>query len=137
MAQSDPLGQEVAYGPSGLAFQHERITVATDGSFKDVDCMRIPARSVAVFGSASSTRPELSAIALALDQCLSTENLTIRSDSLDALTILFSLRRGDFSLSLHRHSMLQLIMHVVRLLNQQHAVGVIIVFGAPVLPFPQ
>jgi ribonuclease HI len=82
-----------------------------------------PASSVAVFGSASSTRPELTAIALALETCPSIDNLTIMilTDSLDSLTTLFSLRRADFPLSLHR----QLYTHIVQLLNQRHAAGVI------------
>ena len=131
---SDPLGREVAYGPTGAAYQYDRIIVATDGSLKDDGSMgaafvsmggRIPARSVAVFGSASSTRPELTAIALALEKCPSTDNLTILTDSLDSLTTLFSLRRADFPLSLHRNATRQLYTHIVRLLNQRHATGVI------------
>ena len=86
---------------------------------------RIPARSVTVFGSASSTRPELTAIALALETCPSIDNLTILTDSLDSLTTLFSLRRADFPLSLHRNPTRQLYTHIVQLLNQRHAAGVI------------
>jgi hypothetical protein len=57
---------------------------------------RISARNVVVFGSASSTRPELTAIALALETRQVTGNLTILTDSLDSLTSLFHLRRADF-----------------------------------------
>jgi ribonuclease HI len=86
---------------------------------------RIPAHSVTVFGLASSTRPELTAIALALETCPSTDNLTILTDSLDSLTTLFSLQRADFSLSFHRNPTCQLYTHMVQLLNQRHAAGVI------------
>ncbi len=57
---------------------------------------RFPARSVAVFGSACSTRPELAAITLALEESLPREDLTILTDSLVAMATLFSLRRADF-----------------------------------------
>jgi hypothetical protein len=96
VAPSDPLGREVAYSPMGAVYQYDCILVATDGSLKGDSSMgaafvsmgeRIPARrlsrSVAVFGAASSTRPELTAIALALETCLATENRTILTDSLD------------------------------------------------------
>jgi hypothetical protein len=53
---------------------------------------RVPARSVAVEGAASSTRPELKGIALALEESLPDEDLTIFTDSLVAMTNLFSLR---------------------------------------------
>jgi ribonuclease HI len=91
----------------------------------------ILARSVTVrgFGSASSTRPEQTAIALALEEVRvpSTANLTMLTDSLDSMTILFSLRRADFPLSLHRNPTRQLYTHImmVQLLNQRHATGVI------------
>ncbi len=91
VAPSDPLGREVAssYGPQGAVYQYDCILMATDGSLKDDGSMgaafvsmgeHIPARSVAVFGSPSSTRPELTAIALALETCPVTENLTILAD---------------------------------------------------------
>ena len=68
VAPSDLLGREVAYGPTGAVYQYDGILVATDGSLKGDGSLgaafvsmgeRIPARSVAVFGAASSTRPEL------------------------------------------------------------------------------
>ena len=76
MDPSGPLGREAAYGLSGAAYQNDGIIVATDGSVKDDGSMgaafvsvarggRIPARSVAVFGQAFSTRPELTGISLA------------------------------------------------------------------------
>lgn len=130
---SDSSGREAAYGPVGLAYQYPGAIVATDGSLKDDGRMgaafvsmggRIPARSVAVFGSASSTRPELTAIALALEESPPDEDLTILTDSLVAMTTLFSLRRADFPLSLHQNACRQLLTHVVNLLNQRHAAGV-------------
>jgi ribonuclease HI len=112
---------------------HDGIIIATDGSLKDDGSMgaaivslgeRVPAKSVAVFGSASSTRPELTAIALALEQCPSTANLTILTDSQDSLTALSHSRRADFPLNLYRNPARQLITHVVKLLNARHATGV-------------
>ncbi len=134
VAPSDRLGREVAYGPTGAVYQYDGILVATDGSLKGDGSMgsafvsmgeRIPARSVAVFGAASSTRPELTAIALALETCPATENLTILTDSLDSLTTLFHLRRADFPITLYRNPTRQLYIHIVRLLNRRHAAGVL------------
>ena len=108
--------------------------MATDGSLKDDGRMgaafvsmgdRILARSVAVFGSACSTRPELTAIALALEESLPREDLTILTDSLVAMTALFSLRRADFPLSLHHNACRQLLTHIVNLLNQRCVAGVV------------
>ena len=129
---SDSYGREAAYGPAGKAYQHPGIIVATDGSLKKNGSMgaafvsmrnRLPGRSVTVLGSASSTRPELTGIALALEASPSDEDLTILTDSLVAMTTLFSLRRADFPLSLHRNACRQLLSHVVQLLNQRHAAG--------------
>ena len=50
---------------------------------------RIQARSVAVFGSASSLRPELTGITLALD-CPQDEDLNILTDSLSSMLLLNS-----------------------------------------------
>ncbi len=35
VAPSDPLGREVAFGPTGAMYQHDGILVDTDGSLKD------------------------------------------------------------------------------------------------------
>ncbi len=86
---------------------------------------RVPARSVAVVGAPSSTRPELTGIALALEESLPGEDLTNLTDSLVAMTNLFSLRRADFPLSLHKNPCRQLITYVVMLLNRRHAAGVV------------
>ncbi len=69
----------------------------------------IPARSVAVVGLASSTRPELTGIELALEKSLPGEDLSILMDLLVAMSTLFSLRRADFPLSLHRNACRQLL----------------------------
>ncbi len=90
----------------------DTLVSATDGSLKDDGRMgaafvsiggRVPARSVAVVGAASSTRPELTGIALALEESLPEEDLTILTDSLVAMTTqaLFSMRRAYYPLSLH------------------------------------
>jgi ribonuclease HI len=129
---SDPYGSEAAYGPMGTVYQYAGLIVATDGSLKDDGRMgaafvsmgnRLPGRSVTVLGSASSTRPELTGIALALEASPPDEDLTILTDSLVAMTTLFSLRRADFPLSLYRNACRQLITHVVQLLNRRHAAG--------------
>ncbi len=78
-----------------------------------------------MFGAASSTRPELTAIALALETCPVTENQTILTDSLDSLTTLFHLRRADFPIMLNRNPTHQLYIHIVLLLNRRHAAGVL------------
>ena len=131
---SDSFGREAAYGPAGIAYRYPGIIVATDGSLKDDGRMgaafvsmgdRLPARSVTVLGSESSTRPELTGIALALEASPSGEDLTILTDSLVAMTTLYSLRRADFPLSLHRNACRQLITHVVKLLNERQAAGVV------------
>ena len=131
---SDPFGREAAYGPMGTVYRYSGLIVATDGSLKDDGRMgaafvsmgnRLPGRSVAVLGSASSTRPELTGIALALEASPPDAELTILTDSLVAMATLFSLRRADFPLSLHRNACRQLITHVVQLLNRRHAAGVV------------
>ena len=83
----------------------------------------IPASSVAVFGPASSTRPELTGISLALENSPITENLTILTDLLDSLTSLFHLRRADFPQSLFRHLSRHLLVHIASLINDRHAAG--------------
>jgi hypothetical protein len=73
----------------------------------------------------SSTRPDLTGIALVLEESLPDEDLTILTDSLVAMTNIFSLRRADFPLSLHTNPYRQLITHVVMLLNRRHAAGIV------------
>jgi hypothetical protein len=60
-----------------------------------------------------------------LEESLPGEDLTILTDSLVAMTNLYSLRRADFPLSLHRNPCRQLITHIVMLLNRRHAAGVV------------
>ena len=84
---------------------------------------RLPARSVAVFGPPSSLRPELTAIAIALEDCPGEEDLTILTDSLSSMRLLKSMQRGDFPLSLHRHPVRQLLVHVVKLINRRAETG--------------
>ncbi len=62
-------------------------------------------------------------IALALETCPVTENLTILTDSLTSLTTLFHLRRADFPITLYRNHTRQLYIHIVWLLNRRHAAG--------------
>jgi hypothetical protein len=89
---------------------------------------RIPARSVTCccvrLGVFDPTRTD-GYIALALETCPVTENLTTLTESLDSLTTLFHLRRADFPITLYRNPTRQLYIHIVRLLNRKHAAGVL------------
>jgi hypothetical protein len=127
-----PSSREALLGPVGAAYQHSGIVVATDGSLKRCGSMgasfvakdgRLPARSVAVLGQPSSIRPELTGIALPIEACPSEEDLTILIDSLSAMLLLQSMQRKDFPLSLYRHSVRQLLLHVMKLINQRAAAG--------------
>jgi ribonuclease HI len=102
-----PSAKEATLGPAGAAYGLSGITVGVDGSCKSDGAMgaamvpmgnRIQARSVAVFGSASSIRPELTAITIALEDCPEEEDLNILTDSLSSMRLLKSLQRRDFPL---------------------------------------
>jgi hypothetical protein len=91
--------QGASFGPGGAAYRNPGIVVSKDGSLKDNGRMgtpfvpmgdRLPAHSVAVLGSASSTQPKLTNIALALEESPSDEDLTILAESLVAVTTLSS-----------------------------------------------
>jgi ribonuclease HI len=127
-----PSSREALLGPAGTAYTNNGIVVATDGSLKKDGSMgaamvakddRLPARSVAVFGQPSSLRPELSGIALALEDCPGEEDLNVLTDSLSAMRLLRSMQRGDFPLPLHRHPVRQLLVHVVKLINRRAETG--------------
>ena len=129
---SSPSAKEAILGPAGAAYGLSGITVGVDGSCKDDGAMgaamvpmgtRIQARSVAVFGSPSSLRPELTGIAIALEECPEDEDLNILTDSLSSMLLLKSLQRRDFPLSLYRHPVRQLLIHVVQRLNRRAAAG--------------
>ncbi len=77
----------------------------------------LPLRSVAVFGQLSSIQPELTGIALAMEDCPGEDVLNILTDSLGAMKLLKSIQRKDFTLELYRHPVRQLLLHMVRLLN--------------------
>jgi hypothetical protein len=118
---SCPSAREAALGPAGQAYLHPGVTVGTDGSLKSNGAMgaafvskdgRIPARSVAVYGSPSSLRPELTGIALACEASPMDEDLTILTDSLSSMCLLKSMQRRDFPLWLHRHPERQLLIYV-------------------------
>ena len=125
--------REATLGPAGAAYRYGGITVGTDGSLKSNGAMgaayvamggRLPARSVAVHGSAASIRPELTAIALACEDCPLTEDLNILTDSLSSMELLKNLQRRDFPLSLYRHPMRQLATYVTNLINKRTAASV-------------
>ena len=124
--------REALLGPAAAAYTRNGILVATDGSLKKNGIMgaamvakdgRLASRSVAVFGQPSSIRPELTGIALAVEDCPREEDLNILTDSLSAMKLLSSMQRKDFPLSLYRHPVRQLLVHVVRLLNQRAEAG--------------
>jgi hypothetical protein len=85
-----PSTREVLRGPMASAYAYEGVVfVAIDGSLKHDGAMgaafvalgnRVPARSVAVFGSEMSVRPELTGIYLAFEYCPAEEDLTILKD---------------------------------------------------------
>ena len=130
----DPSAREAALGPAGAAYRHKGVTVGTDGACKSDGAMgaafiskncRLQAKSVAVHGSPSSSRPELTAIGLACEDSPIDEDLTILTDSLSSMNLLKSTQRKDFPLWLYRHAERQLLTHVVSLINRRAAAGVI------------
>ena len=101
----DPSAREAALGPAGAAYQHKGVTVGTDGACKSDGAMgaafvsknrRLQAKSVAVHGSPSSSRQELTAIGLACEDSPKDEDLTIITDSLSSMSLLKSIPRKDF-----------------------------------------
>ncbi len=60
---------------------------------------------------------------LALEECPIEEDLTILTDSLSSMDLLQSMQRGDFPVSLYRHSVRHPLLHVVTLLNRRAAAG--------------
>ena len=124
--------REAQLGPASAAYTRSGIVVATDGSLKKSGAMgaavvakdgRMQARSAAVFGQPSSIRPELTGIALALEGCPTEEDLNILTDSLSSMRLLMGMQRRDLPLSLHRHSVRQLLLHVVKLINKRAEAG--------------
>ena len=108
--------------------------MTTDGALKHEGAMgaaivaqgdRVPARSAAVFGLEASIRPELTGLAMALEECPVQEDLTLLTDSKSSMDLLQSMQRVDFLLRLYRHPAWQLLGHVARLINQRAAAGVV------------
>ena len=106
--------------------------MATDGALKHDGAMgaafvalgdRVPARSAAVFGSEASIRPELTGLAMALEECPVQEDLTLLTDSKSSMDLLRSMQRVDFPPWLYRHPARQLLGHVAALINQRAAAG--------------
>ncbi len=69
-----------------------------------------------------TTRPELTG---RLEESLPGEELTILTDSLEAMSTLFSLCQADFQLLLFYNTYRQLLTHVNNLLNCQFTAGVV------------
>ena len=129
---TDPSAREALLGPAGAAYGNKGVVVGSDGSLRKDGAMgaayaakenRVPARSVAVYGSPSSCRPELTAIAMACEDVRREEDLTILTDSLSCMVRLKSLQRRDFPLWLYRHPLRQLLVHTVRLINARAEAG--------------
>ena len=113
----DCSAREAALGPAGAAYPHKGVTVGTDRACKIEVIMgqcrfrvygpedgRLQAKNVAVHGSPSSSRLELTAIGLACEYSPIEEDLTILTDSLSSMNILRSTQRKDFPLWLYRHA---------------------------------
>ncbi len=88
-----PSSRVALLRPAGTAFTNNGIAVATDGSLKrderkgEVMVSKdngLPARGVAVFGQSLSLQPELSGIALALEDCPGEEDLSVSSPTASA-----------------------------------------------------
>ena len=62
-------------------------------------------------------------IAIALEDCPGEEDLNILTDSLSSMWLLKSMQRGNFPLSLHRHPVRQLLVHVVKLIDRRAETG--------------
>ena len=128
----DPSAREAALGPAGAACRHKGVTAGTDGACKSDGAMgaafaskddRLQARTVAVYGSPSSIRPELTAFEMACEDSPIDEDLTILADSLSSMNLLKSSHGKEFPLWLYRKSERQLLTHVVSLINRRAAAG--------------
>ena len=74
-------------------------TLWRDGAVDAVYASRnreLQASSVAVYGSPSSARPEMTAINMAGQDCPTDTDLTVLTDSLNCMQLLKSLQRRDF-----------------------------------------
>jgi hypothetical protein len=100
--------REVLLGPMASAYAYEGVVFATDGSLNLAQARwchgamgaafgalgdRVTARSVALFGSEMSVRPELTGIALALEYCPAEEDLAILTDAKASMDLLQSMQR--------------------------------------------
>ncbi len=84
---------------------------------------RLPSSSLAVFGQSSSIRPELTGIALALEDCPGEKDLNIITDSLSSMRLLKNMQRQDFPLQLYRHTVRQILLHATKLINKRAESG--------------
>ncbi len=55
--------------------------------------------------------------------CPAEEDLNILTDSLSSTRLLMGMQRRDLPLSLYRHSVRQLLLHVVKLINKRAKAG--------------
>ena len=133
MDLSCPSAREAALGQCGQVYSYGGTVVAGDGSLKKDGSMgaaivslhdRVAAHAVAVFGPASSIRPELTAIIVALEDSPGDEELTLLTDSESSMTLLQSMQRRDFPLWLYRHTARQLLVCAANLINRRRARGV-------------
>ena len=80
---------------------------------------------MAVFGSETSIRPELTGLTLALEECPVKEDLTVLTESKSSMDLLQSMQRADFPRWLYRNPARQPLVHVARLINQRAVAGVV------------
>ena len=133
MDLSCPSAREAALGQCGQVYSYGGTVVAGDGSLKKDGSMgaaivslhdRVAAHAVAVFGPASSIRPELTAIIVALEDSPGDEELPLLTDSESSMTLLEIMQRRYFPLWLYRHTARQLLVFAANLINRRRASGV-------------
>ncbi len=78
---------------------------------------------MAVFGQPSSILQELTGIALALEDCPGEKDVNVITESLSSMKLLKNMQRQDFPLQLYRHTVLQLLLHVTKLINKRAESG--------------
>ncbi len=83
---------------------------------------RLPSRSVAVSVSRPS-RPEVTGMALALEDCPGGEDLDVLTGSPSSMRLLKNVQRQDFPLQLHRHTARQLLLDATKPINKRAESG--------------
>ncbi len=126
--------REARLGPVGAAYTRSGIVVATDGSLKKSWAMgaayavkdnRLPSRSVAGFGQPSWISQDIFSgrTPRCLEDCPGEEDLNIITESLSSMRLLQNMQNQDFPLQLYSHTVLQLLLHVTKLINKRAESG--------------